>query len=581
MKALVAVKRVPDGNVPIRLNKDGSGVDMTGMPMCINPFDEVALEQAVRWKEAGLIREIIAVSIGSDRSQETLRHALALGADRAILVQDDTQPEPLAIAHLLKTLALREASDLVLLGRLSSDTGHGQVGPMLAGLLGWPQGTFVSSMALEQGQLVISREIEGGQEALALTLPAIITADLRLATPRYLKLPNVLKAKKKNIETLASTDLFPPIPHSVEIQHVSLPAARPPARRTNNAEELFGWLCAEGLLGGEIKIPPTPGNLATIGRALILAEHDGSQLHPSIRRTVTAARMLGIEVVLLIAGSHLKPLATQAATIAGVTQVLVADSDHLFHQPAEDMAALLAQCAREQAVSALIAAATAFGKNILPRTAALLECAMCSDIVAISGANTLTGPIHAGEVLATWRNTADIQILTIQPSAFERAGEQTPASIRAIAIRPNISHSQWLGITRPQSGQPSLTDARIVVSGGSGLQTAEQFHAVLVPLADQLWAAIGATLSAVNANFISNNHQIGQTGATVAPEFYFAIGLSGAIQHLAGMRDSRIIVAINKDPDAPICRHADFILEGNLFEKVPELVKLLANQPRG
>lgn len=576
MKALVAVKRVPDGNVPVRLKPDGSGVDLAGMPMCMNPFDEAALEQAIQWKEAGIVREIVTVSIGSESCQETLRHALALGADRAILISDDTQPEPLAIARLLKALILRESPDLVLLGKQSSDTGCAQVGPMLAGLLGWPQGDFVSAMTLENGQSTITREIEGGQESLALPLPAIITADLRLATPRYLKLPQVLQAKRKPIETLQSTALSPHAPHAIELLQVSSPPPRRPARHTRNTEELLGWLREEGLLGETARTDARSADrLATTGQVLILAEHDGKRLHPAMGHTVSAARQLGTEISMLVTGFDAGHIAAQAASIAGVTQVLLADAGHLAHQPAEDLARLLAQCVRERGFFALIAAATPFGKAILPRAAGLLECAMCSDIVAIHSPDTLTGPIHAGEVLATWRNTADIQILSVRASAFARAGEQVSAPIQPIALPPTTSRSRWLGINQAQSERPALTDARIIVSGGSALQSTEKFHATLEPLADRLGAAIGATLSAVNAGFIGNNQQVGQTGVTVAPDFYFAIGLSGAAQHMAGMRDSRIIIAINKDPEAPVCRHADYVLEGDLFEKVPELLRLL------
>lgn len=247
MKALVAVKRVPDGNVPLRLKADGSGVDLANMPMRINPFDEAALEAAVQWKEAGTISEIVAVSIGGAACQETLRHALAMGADRAILIATEHAPEPLAVAKLLHALAGREQPDLVLLGKQASDDDNAQTAPMLAALLGWPQGLFASNVALENHALQVTREIEGGQEVLALPLPAVISADLRLANPRYLKLPQLLQAKKKTIETLSSAELGVDSAPRLELLGVAPPPPRKPAVKVANAAELIRRLRQEGL----------------------------------------------------------------------------------------------------------------------------------------------------------------------------------------------------------------------------------------------------------------------------------------------------------------------------------------------
>ncbi len=575
MKVLVTVKRVPDGNVPVRLKPDASGIELAGMPMCINPFDEAALEKAIQLKEAGLASEIIAVSIGNTGCQETLRHALALGADRAIRIDDDSEPEPLGIARLLRTVVERESPALVMLGKQASDSGCGQVGPMLAALLGWPQGDSVSAMRIENDLALVSREIEGGQEQLALPLPAVISADLRLATPRYLKLPQLLQAKKKPIETLIPADPNPAGIRSIETLRVAPPAPRNPARRTRNTAELLGWLRDEGLFGEAATAPSARFSSPAHGHALVLAEHDGKCLHPCVARMISAASQLGAEVSVLGAGSETSEVATQAASLAGVSRVWSADGKRLAHQPAEDLAQIIADCVHEHAITAVLAAATPFGKAVLPRAAGLLETAMCSDVVAIVAPDTFIYPVHAGEALVTCRNHADIRILTLRPSAFARAGEQTPAPILAIPALPAVSPARWLGITRPDSQRPKLGEARVIVSGGSGLQSAGKFRALLEPLADRLGAAIGATLSAVDSGFIDNDHQIGQTGATVAPEFYFAVGMSGAAQHLAGMRDSRVIVALNKDPEAPICRHANYVLEGDLFEKVPELLDLL------
>lgn len=578
MKVLVAIKRVADGNAPAHIKPDGSAIDLTHTPMRINPFDEAALEWAIQEKEAGRISEIVAVSLGDSACQDTLRHALALGADRAIRIDYAEPTQPLFIARQLHALALQEKPGLMLLGKQSSDSGSAQVGPMLAALLGWPQGLYASSIVQQDTQLIITREIEGGQERLSLSLPAVVTADLRLSTPRFLKLQHLLQAKKKPIELLAVAiqDKAP----AISLLGVTAPPRRRPARRTRSATELLDWLQNEGLQG-EIPKPASPPSnqeetRPKIGHALILAEHDEKTLHPSASHMVTAAQKLAGRISIILAGQHLTAVARQAASIAGVTQVLVAQAEHLQHQAAEYLAPILSTALQEQAASVLIAAATPFGKAILPRTAGLLESVMCTDVVAIHSPDIFVSPIYAGEILARMQNTSPTKILTVRTSAFSHADQQKVlAPVTTQSLPPLSRAATWLGITSADSTHPALNTAKIIVTGGGGLQSAEHFQCLLPPLANQMHAALGATLAAVDAGFISNDHQIGQTGATVAPDFYFAIGLSGATQHLAGMRDSRTIIAINKDPDAPICQHADYVLEGDLFETVPELLRAM------
>lgn len=567
MKALVAIKRVPDGNAPLRLLADGANVDLAGMPMRINPFDEAALEMAVQWKEAGTISEIVAVTIGADACQEALRQALALGADRAIRIACDQALEPLAVARLLHAIALREKPDLVLLGKQASDTDNVQTAPMLAALLDWPQGVFASALALENNSLRVTREIEGGQETLALSLPAVISADLRLANPRYLKLPQLLAAKKKPIETLPATELCADLAPRLTLLGVTHPPTRRPARKVANVAELLACLQAEGLLCDAPLLAEPETGLRVRGRTLVLAEAINGKLHPAVRRTVSAARQLGDDITLLIAGEP--ETALDAASIAGVTRVLRLELDH---PQAEDLAPLLANLLRDRHITALLAAATPFGKAILPRAAALLDSAMLSDVIEIRSPTVFVRPIHAGELLATMHNPQRLKILTVRPAAFPAASTQTAAPIESVTPPAATGRPDWLGTTRPDSSRPTLADARIVVAGGRGLGSSEHFHALLEPLADRLNAAIGATRAAVDNGFISNDHQVGQTGAIVAPDFYFAIGLSGATQHLAGMRDARVIIAINKDPAAPICSQADYVLVGDLFEVMPALI---------
>lgn len=249
MKILVAVKRVVDYNVKVRIKPDGSNVEIDGVKMGINPFDENAIEEALRLKEKGLATEIIAVSLGSLAIQDVLRHSLAMGADRAILLQTDTELQPLAVAKLLKVIVEREKPDLIMLGKQAIDDDAGQTGQMLAALLDYPQGTFASSIQIESNILSVTREVDGGTETLALTLPAVVTADLRLNEPRFVKLPNLMMARKKPIETIDVTTLGITIEPRLQLIQVAEPSARKTGIKVNSVEELLNKLRAhEGIL---------------------------------------------------------------------------------------------------------------------------------------------------------------------------------------------------------------------------------------------------------------------------------------------------------------------------------------------
>lgn len=249
MKILVAVKRVVDYNVKVRIKPDGFNVDIDGVKMGINPFDENALEEALRLKEKGLASEVIAVSLGSAANQDVLRHSLAMGADRAILLETDADLQPLAVAKLLKVMVEREKPDLILLGKQAIDDDAGQTGQILAALLDYPQGTFVSSIQLEANTLRVTREVDGGTEELSLTLPAVVTADLRLNEPRFVKLPNLMMARKKPIETIDVTTLGIPLAPRLQLIEVAEPPARKAGIKVNSVEELLNKLRAhEGIL---------------------------------------------------------------------------------------------------------------------------------------------------------------------------------------------------------------------------------------------------------------------------------------------------------------------------------------------
>lgn len=306
---------------------------------------------------------------------------------------------------------------------------------------------------------------------------------------------------------------------------------------------------------------------------LVIAEHDNAVLKPATLSAVTAARQLGQEISILVAGRDCEPVADAAASIAGVSKVLLADDAAYEHQLPESVAALVVECAK--AYSHILAPATTTGKNLMPRVAALLGVAQISDIIAVKSASTFVRPIYAGNALATVESTDSVKVITVRATAFaesQQAGSAAP--IEALAIAKSQSLSVFVEQRLSVTERPELTSAAIVISGGRGMQSGENFT-LLEQVADKLGAAIGASRAAVDAGFVPNDMQVGQTGKIVAPDLYIAVGISGAIQHLAGMKDSKVIVAINKDEDAPIFQVADYGLVDDLFKVLPELAQKL------
>ena len=306
---------------------------------------------------------------------------------------------------------------------------------------------------------------------------------------------------------------------------------------------------------------------------LVLAEHDNASIRPATLNTVAAAAKLGGDVVVLVAGSGCEPAARAAAAIAGVKKVLRADAPQYKDALAENVAALVVAIARDY--THILAPATSFGKNVAPRVAALLDVAQVSDIVAVKSADTFVRPIYAGNALATVQSGDPVKVITVRITGFDAASATGGAA--AVETAPAVADpglSSFVGRETTKSDRPELTSARIIVSGGRGMGSGENFK-LLEPLADKLGAAMGASRAAVDAGFVPNDWQVGQTGKIVAPDLYIAVGISGAIQHLAGMKDSRVIVAINKDEEAPIFQVADYGIVGDLFQVVPELVKEL------
>lgn len=307
--------------------------------------------------------------------------------------------------------------------------------------------------------------------------------------------------------------------------------------------------------------------------ALVLAEHDNQHLKAATLNTVTAAAKAAGEVHVLVAGHNCAAVAQQAARIQGVTKVLVADAPHLADGLAENVAEQVLAVAK--GYSHVFAPATSFGKNVLPRVAAKLDSAQVSDIIGVESADTFIRPIYAGNAIATVQSSDAIKVVTARPTNFDAApAEGGNATIESIAPVPDAGLSKFVAREVAKSDRPELQGAKIVVAGGRGMGSAENFK-LLEALADKLNAALGASRAAVDAGYAPNDWQVGQTGKVVAPQLYIAVGISGAIQHLAGMKDSKVIVAINKDPEAPIFSVADYGIVGDLFEVVPQLIKEL------
>jgi electron transfer flavoprotein alpha subunit len=307
---------------------------------------------------------------------------------------------------------------------------------------------------------------------------------------------------------------------------------------------------------------------------LVIAEHDNTGIKKATLATVTAAGKIGADIHVLVAGNGCQDAAAAAAKIAGVAKVLVADSPQLNHEIAENTAALVVSLAGNY--THILCPATTNGKNFMPRVAALLDVAQVSDIIAVESADTFVRPIYAGNVLVTVQSKDAKKVVTVRQTSFDAAAaEGGSATVEAVAAIPDSGLAKFVSQEVTKSERPELTSARIVVSGGRALGSGENFQKYLEPLADKLGAAVGATRAAVDAGYVPNDYQIGQTGKVVAPELYMGFGLSGAIQHLAGMKDSKVIVAVNKDEEAPIFQVSDYGLVGDLFTVVPELTSAL------
>jgi len=306
---------------------------------------------------------------------------------------------------------------------------------------------------------------------------------------------------------------------------------------------------------------------------LLLADHDSNHLSDQTAKALTAAAKIGGDVHVLVAGTGAKTAAEQAAKLAGVAKVLVADDASLANNLAEPLAALIVSFAGNY--DTLIAAATSVGKNVMPRVAALLDVSQVSEIIEVVSADTYLRPIYAGNAIQTVQTTEAKRVITVRTAAFASAAEGGSAAIESVAAAANPGVSSFVADALSSSDRPELTSAKIIISGGRALGSSEKFQEVILPVADKLGAAVGASRAAVDAGYAPNDWQVGQTGKVVAPDLYIACGISGAIQHLAGMKDSKVIVAINKDEEAPIFQVADYGLVADLFDALPELVEMI------
>ena len=302
--------------------------------------------------------------------------------------------------------------------------------------------------------------------------------------------------------------------------------------------------------------------------SLVIAEHDNTELKPSTLNTVTAAHHLDFPIDIMVIGNDCRGVAQEAAKISNIRNVLVVDETECAHQLAEEIAPTIGAFSADY--SHIFCPSSTFGKNIMPRVAALLDCQQISDVTEVQSEDTFVRPIYAGNALATVRSADSKKIITVRTTAFKAAELAGAATITEVSSATSLGLSSFLKTEISKSERPELTSAKVIVSGGRGMQNGENF-VLLEALADKLGAAVGASRAAVDAGFVPNDYQVGQTGKIVAPELYIAVGISGAIQHLAGMKDSKVIVAINKDEEAPIFQVADYGIVGDLFDIIPEL----------
>ena len=485
MKILVPIKRVNDYNVKVRPNQSNTDVDLTNVKMAVNPFCEIALEEAIRIKEAGNAEEVVAVSVGSEKNQEQLRTALALGADRAILIKTEVEVQPLDVAKILVKIFEKENPKLVLMGKQGIDGDHNQTGQMLGAMLSIPQATFASKVEINADSVNVTREIDGGLETLSVELPAIVTTDLRLNEPRYASLPNIMKAKRKPIDEINLEELGLSIEQKVKTVKVESPSEREEGIKVDSVDALLDKLRNEA-----------KGNRM---RTLVIVEHDNENISSSTLCAVSAAQKLGQDVDLLVASSA-NHIAEKAQQIMGISKVLNFVGDNFKNEIAEDLTACILAVSKDY--NFFVASSSTTGKNLMPRISALLDVQQISEVIEIVSNNTFKKPIYAGACIATVESQQEKNIITVRTTAFEKAvPEGGSGQIENIDI-PEVESrkSVFVGNELTVSDRPELTSADIVISGGRGMQDGNNF-ALLDSVANKLNAAVGASRAAVDSGF--------------------------------------------------------------------------------
>ena len=515
----------------------------------------------MRIKEHGRADEVVVATIGPADAQATLRNALAMGAQRALHVVADQPLEPLANARVLLKLVEREQPFLVILGKQAIDDDNNQTGQMLAALWDRPQATFASKLELTDTTARVTREVDAGLETLEVDLPAVVTTDLRLNEPRFVKLPEIMKAKTKPLAT-----------HS---------ARRARHRRRSLRVEGDEDRAAPGTparhhgQGHGLVVCRASQARSRMTQVLVIAEHANGRLNVSTAKCVKAAASLaGAEITVAVFSGGGSPVPAQAAQIAGVTRVLEVTHAANEHQLAATLAPQVAELGKD--FTHVFAPSTTFGKDLMPRVAALLDAPQVSDVMSLESATRFRRPIYAGNAITTVEVAARRR--SSRPFARPRSKPPRPAVAPRWKQVPYSgalpAHTRFVSLSAAAADRPDLQSASKVISGGRALASADAFK-LIYGLADKIGAAVGASRAAVDAGYAPNDMQVGQTGKIIAPELYIAIGISGAIQHLTGIKDARTIVAINKDSEAPIFEVADIGIVGDLFTIVPELEKLI------
>ena len=569
MKIFALIRQVPDAEGGLRIVENA--VDLSGTSLVIDTMDEYGVEQALRLREAqspGEV-EVIAVAVGPAKNEEALRGALALGADRAIHVRSDTALDAVAMSKVIAELATREGADLLLCGGRQSDWDSEALGAAVAERLGWPQLTWTTELTLQRGELQGRHDRDNGSEGFKVALPAVVTTQQGLNEPRFPTLPNIVKSAQEGAA------------HGIR---------RELQRGTTRADDQSGDPIAAALAAHRGRGWRRSGRICrsragsacrdrSTGMILVVATSEGTRLSKATYELVTAARQIAGEdpVAILVLGEKVDELSAEATRLAD--QVLVGSHPALAQYSPDTWTQAISFVATEGEVKVVLMPATRSGREVTPRIAVRLEAPLLEDVIALERrGNSIDARRYSylSRVTETISAEAPVIVASVKPGAFEPAQALAePGEQFDVELEVEPSRISTFDERAETSASVSLDDAEIVVAGGRGVGSAENFGGLILPLAEALGAAVGATRAVVDAGWRPYAEQVGQTGKTVQPKIYVAVGISGATQHLSGMNKSKLIVAINKDADAPIFKVADYGLVGDVGAIVPALLDQL------